>query len=177
VLRGTNAMPDVRVLHVLAEEMGVELGLPDVDTARAEIDELGTWDGDRAAFEPVPAGAPPTFDVAAGDAVLSTWPLLLDGGRLQDGEPYLAGTARPATARLSPATAAGLGVVEGGTVTVSSDRGEVTAPVTLTDMPDGVVWLPTNSGDVRVRRDLAAANGSRVRLRAGSAAVEPGGAR
>jgi NADH-quinone oxidoreductase subunit G len=177
VLRGTNAMPDVRVLHVLAEEMGVELGLPDVDTARSEIDELGTWDGDRAAFEPVAAGAPPTVDVSAGDAVLSTWPLLLDGGRLQDDEPYLAGTARRPTARLSAATAAGLGIVEGGTVTVSSDRGEVTAPVTLTDMPDGVVWLPTNSGDVRVRRDLAAANGSRVRLRAGSAAVEPGGAR
>ena len=36
-----------------------QLGLPDVDTARAEIDELGTWDGERSAFEPVPAGAPP----------------------------------------------------------------------------------------------------------------------
>ena len=60
---------------------------------------------------------------------------------------------------------------------MSSDRGEVSAPVTLAEMPDGVVWLPTNSGDVRVRRDLAAANGSRVRLRAVAAPVEPGGAR
>ncbi|HEX6937049.1 MAG TPA: NADH-quinone oxidoreductase subunit G, partial [Actinomycetes bacterium] len=53
VLRGTNAMPDVRVLNVLADAMGVDLGLPDVASARAEVAELGVWDGERAAFAPV----------------------------------------------------------------------------------------------------------------------------
>ncbi|MGH3336195.1 MAG: molybdopterin dinucleotide binding domain-containing protein, partial [Actinomycetes bacterium] len=177
VLRGTSSMPDVRVLHVLAEQMGVDLGLPDVASARAEIDDLGVWDGDRAAFDPVEAEPPAPAVLAKGDVVLSTWPLLLDGGRLQDGEPYLAGTAKPAVARMSRATAEGVGVGDGDTVTVSTDRGEVSAPAVVTDMPDGVVWLPTNTGAVRVRRDLAAANGSRVRLRAGSAAVAPGGNR
>ena len=34
---------------------------------------------------------------ARGQAVLATWQPLLDDGRLQDGEPYLAGTARAAS--------------------------------------------------------------------------------
>jgi NADH-quinone oxidoreductase subunit G len=93
--------------------------------------------------------------------------MLLDAGRLQDDEPYLAGTARSAVARMSAGTAATHGLTDGRPVTVSTDRGEVTAPVLVTQMPDGVVWLPTNSADVAVRRHLAAGNGSRVRLRAG----------
>jgi NADH-quinone oxidoreductase subunit G len=172
VLRGTNAMPDVRVLHVLADAMGVDLGLPDVAAARREVEELGGWDGDRASFEPVAAKAAQAAP-SDGDAVLATWPLLLDGGRLQDDEPYLAGTARTAVARLSAATAAKVGVVDGAPLEVATDRGAVSAPVEVTDMPDGVVWLPTNSGDVRVRRSLAAAYGSRVRLRPGDAAPVP----
>jgi NADH-quinone oxidoreductase subunit G len=175
VLRGTPSMPDVRVLHVLAEAMGVDLGLPDVAAARAEIDELGPWDGDRATFAAVPAGAPAR--PGAGEAVLATWSQLLDAGRLQDGEPFLAGTARSAVARVSAATAEALGVVDGAPVTVATDRGAVTAPVLVTEMPDGVVWLPTNAPGVPVRRALAAGPGSVVRLSAGSADVEPGGAR
>jgi NADH-quinone oxidoreductase subunit G len=175
VLRGTNALPDVRVLHALADEMGVRLGLHDVASARAEIDEIGAWDGARPTFDPVDAA--PAAATQPGEAVLATWPLLLDNGRLQDGEPYLAGTARAAVARVSAGTATGLGVHDGDTVTVSTGRGEVSAPVLVTEMPDGVVWLPSSSGDVAVRRDLAAANGSRVRLRAGSSAVAEGGAR
>jgi NADH-quinone oxidoreductase subunit G len=174
VLRGTNAMPDVRVLHVLAEAMGLDLGLPDVAAARAEIAELGLWDGDRATFEPVdaPTPAPPN----PGEAVLATWSQLLDAGRLQDGEPFLAGTARSAVARVSAATAAAVGVQDGAFLMVSTDRGAVTVPVLVTEMPDGVVWLPTNSAGVPVRRELAAVPGSVVRLAAGSAAVEHGGA-
>jgi hypothetical protein len=44
-------------------------------------------------------------------------------------------------------------------------------------MPDGVVWLPTNSDGVHVRLGLAAANGSRVRLSPGAADVARGGDR
>jgi NADH-quinone oxidoreductase subunit G len=52
----------------------------------------------------------------------------------------------------------------------------VTVPVIVTEMPDGVVWLPTNSAGVPVRRELAAVPGSVVLLSAGSAAVQHGGA-
>jgi NADH-quinone oxidoreductase subunit G len=166
VLRGTNALPDVRVLDALADAMGADLGLPDVAAARAEIQELGGWDGAHAGFQPVDPVPPAPASLSAGRVVLATWPTLLDSGRMQDGEPYLAGTARRAVARLSAATAEAVGVTDGAALTVSTDRGEVTAPATVTEMPDGVVWLPTNSDGVQVRLGLAAAHGSRVRIRA-----------
>jgi NADH-quinone oxidoreductase subunit G len=145
-----------------------------VPTARAEIQELGLWDGNRATFQAVDAPPPAPASLASGRVVLSTWPLLLDAGRLQDGEPHLAGTARPAAARVSRATADAVGVGDADLVAVSTDRGEVTAPVLVTDMPDGVVWLPTNSDGVHVRLGLAAANGSRVRLRPATSDVARG---
>ena len=85
----------------------------------------------------------------AGQAVLASWRLLLDAGRLQDGEPYLAGTARPPVARLSAATAAEIGVADGDLVTVSTERGAITLPLAVTEMPDRVVWLPLNSAGLR----------------------------
>jgi NADH-quinone oxidoreductase subunit G len=119
--------------------------------------------------------------VAGGRAVLSTWRLALDLGRGQDGEPFLAGTAHRAHARLSPATAAALGVVDGGLVAVSSlagrATGSITLPVVLTPMPDGAVWLPTNSAGSRVRVDLAATSGDVVGVTAAAVAPPaPGGA-
>jgi NADH-quinone oxidoreductase subunit G len=60
-------------------------------------------------------------------------------GRLQDGEPHLAGTARPAVARMSATTAQSIGAVDGDPVVVG---GAVTLPLEVTAMPDGVVWAP-----------------------------------
>jgi NADH-quinone oxidoreductase subunit G len=167
VLRGTNALPDTRVLHVLAAEMDVDLGLPDVAAAQAELGELGHWDGERAAGPDTatPAAARP----GAGEAVLATWHLLLDAGRLQDEEPFLAATARRPVARLSAETASELGVRDGGDVTVSTDAGSVTLPLAVTDMPARVVWLPTNSAGSTVRATLRADAGAVVRLTAGGA--------
>jgi NADH-quinone oxidoreductase subunit G len=99
------------------------------------------------------------------NTVLSTWHQLLDAGRLQDGEPYLAGTARDAVARISAATAAAVGVADGDKVTAVTTAGSVTVPVEVVPMVDGVVWLPTNSPGSAVRADLAAGHGSAVNLR------------
>jgi NADH-quinone oxidoreductase subunit G len=41
----------------------------------------------------------------------------------------------------------------------------VTVPLDVTDMADGVVWLPTNNSGVAVRADLGAGHGTRVSLR------------
>ena len=76
------------------------------------------------------------------DVRLATWHQLLDSGRMQDGEPALAGTARPAVARMSAATAAEAGVADGDKVTVATDRGSVTVPVEVVPMAGHVVWLP-----------------------------------
>ena len=138
---------DLYVLGEIADELDVHLGLPDAEAARAEIARIGTW---RGARETAPAvRAEPQDAAGSGEAALATWHLLLDDGRMQDGEPYLAGTARPASARMSPGTAAEAGVADGDKVTVATERGSCTLPAEVTDMPDRVVWLPANSAAER----------------------------
>ena len=154
---------ELYTLGEIADEMDVHLGLPDAEAARAEIARIGTWRGGRETAPVVPAHV--QMAAGAGEAVLATWHLLLDGGRMQDGEPYLAGTARPATARMSPGTAAEAGVSDGDKVTVATERGSCTLPAEVTDMPDRVVWLPANSAGCAVRARLGAGHGTRVTLR------------
>ena len=161
VLRTSGALADHRVLHTLAEEIGIALGLPDVASARTEISRLGA-----AGTRPAPPAYSATAPAAAqsGEAVLATWHLLLDDGSLQDGEPFLAGTARTPRLHLSAATAAEIGASEGRPVTVTSDRGSLTLPLVVADLPDRVVWVPTRTPDAAVRRDLAVGPGDVVRL-------------
>ncbi|HXO50500.1 MAG TPA: NADH-quinone oxidoreductase subunit G, partial [Mycobacterium sp.] len=99
----TNATPDLRVLHFLADEIGVDLALPNAAAAADELARLGQWAGTRPDAPQVSAKRP--SQPGRGEAVLASWRMLLDAGRLQDGEPYLAGTAHPPVARLSTATA------------------------------------------------------------------------
>jgi NADH-quinone oxidoreductase subunit G len=106
----------------------------------------------------------------AGEALLASWHWLLDDGSLQDGEPFLAGTAKKPRLHLSAATAAEIGATQGGKVTVSSDRGSLTLPLVIADLPDRVVWVPMRTPDAAVRRDLAVIPGSVVRLSVAGAA-------
>ena len=50
---------------------------------------------------------------------------------------------------------------------VGTERGEITLPAAVTDMPDGVVWLPTNSPGSTVCRTLGVHAGAVVTVRAG----------
>jgi NADH-quinone oxidoreductase subunit G len=95
--------------------------------------------------------------------------MLLDAGRLQDGEPHLAGTARPAVARLSASTAAGIGAADGEPVTVATGQGTVSLPLEITEMADGVVWLPLNSPGSAVHSQLGVTTGTVVHISAGDA--------
>ncbi|MEN0130109.1 MAG: NADH-quinone oxidoreductase subunit G, partial [Brevundimonas sp.] len=165
----SHALPDHRVLDRLAAELGVELGLATLTDVHAELDQIGGWDGARASAPSVAADEPPA--VAPGTAVLATWHQLLDAGRLQTGEQHLAGTAKRPVARISATTADAAGVVDGGALAVSTDAGTITLPVAVTDMPDHVVWLPTNSHASAVRDTLHADAGALVRIAAGSTEV------
>ena len=54
-------------------------------------------------------------------------------------------------------------------MTVRTERGEVTLPLLITDMPDGTVWLPMNSPQSAVYRQLGVTTGTVVSI--GRAAI------
>jgi NADH-quinone oxidoreductase subunit G len=166
VLPETGLMPDLRVLDRLAEVLGVDLGLSDINHARTEITHLGAWAGTRPEPPAVQPGQPPR--PSSGQAVLSSWPLLLDDGRGQDFEPHLAGTRKPTVARLSAATAKEAGVAAGETLVVSTEQGTISLPVEIVEMPDRVVWLPTFSPGCHVHETLGVTSGGIVSIRNGT---------
>ncbi|MFB7102259.1 NADH-quinone oxidoreductase subunit G [Streptomyces hydrogenans] len=156
------APTDARVLHMLADAMDAHLALPDLKAARRELDRLGRWTEERAS-EPT-AHAVPAPRPGEGEAVLAGHRLLLDLGRLQEGDTALAGTRHAAVARLSAATAADTGVKDGDLVEVTGPAGAVAFPLQVTEMPDRVVWLPLNSAGRGVLADTGARPGDVVRI-------------
>nr|WTA68124.1 NADH-quinone oxidoreductase subunit G [Micromonospora sp. NBC_00855] len=158
----TAAMTDGRVLDALAALLDVRLGTADVLSVRRELATLPATRMSRPTAPSVAPGRVP--EPKAGEAVLATWHQLVDLGTLTEGDENLAGTARPPVVRLGKGTAEALGVVDGDAVTVGTDRGALTLPAELTEMPDGVVWLPTNSPGSTVRRSLGATSGAVVRI-------------
>jgi NADH-quinone oxidoreductase subunit G len=162
---------DLRVLHMLADAMDRHLGLPDVTAARRELDALGAWRGERVEAPSEPGRPLPR--PAAGEAILGGWRQLLDNGLLQEGDTALAGTRHPAVARLSPATAAEVGVAEGAPLSVSGPAGSVTLPLVITpELPDRVVWIPLNSTPGGAARALGVLPGRVVGLAQAPTAAE-----
>ncbi|MEE2059993.1 NADH-quinone oxidoreductase subunit G [Rhodococcus artemisiae] len=169
-LPDTGALSDLRILDALAESMDIPLRIPDVAAARAELVELGQQRGTGLEFRAESPGAMP--EPGLGESVLSTWRMLLDAGRMQDGEPHLAGTARAPVARLSAATADEISVREGDPLTVSTGRGEITLPLVIDTLPDRVVWIPLDSAGAEVHEHLAVDAGAIVRIRAAATVGE-----
>lgn len=158
----TNATPDRRVLGFLADELGVDLNMSSAQVAGEEMARLGLWAGQRPDAPQVSPSRP--TQPGEGQAVLAGWRMLLDDGRLQDGEPHLAGTARPPVARMSAATAGEIGAADDDLVSVRTERGEITLPLVITDMPDAVVWLPLNSPGSAVHQQLGVTTGAVVSI-------------
>ncbi|MGX1672400.1 NADH-quinone oxidoreductase subunit G [Streptomyces sp. NPDC055400] len=156
------APADARVLQMLADAMDVHLGLPDLRAARGELDRLGGWSGIRATDSLETASQLPR--PASGEAVLAGHRLLLDQGRLQEGDDALAGTRHAARARVSAATAAEAGVKDGDVLAVTGPAGTTQLPLQVTEMPDRVVWLPLNSTGGGVASDTGAVPGALVRI-------------
>jgi NADH-quinone oxidoreductase subunit G len=161
----TTAISDARVLDALAREFDVELGCADVVKIRREIGGTPATEAPRPAAPTVRAAPSPA--IGANEAILATWHHLIDLGRLTDGDAELVGTARPSLVRIGKALATQLGVVDGDPVTVGTVRGSVTLPAAVSEMPDDVVWLPTNSPSSTVRRTLGVTSGGVVSVTAG----------
>ena len=94
-------------------------GLRTVASARDELATFTGFGAQRAARRR--GGRQKPAEPGEGEALLATWHELLDAGRGQDGDPHLAGTAKPARAIMSAATAARHSLTD--TVTVSTDAG------------------------------------------------------
>jgi NADH-quinone oxidoreductase subunit G len=185
------SLPDVRVLAGIAEELGTPLGFRTPEQARAEMVEAGPWDGARPTRPGSGMGGGPeqARDPQSGEAspepnrsqarghgsglVLSSWKLMLDDGRMQDGEPHLRATARRPVVLVTPAVLDGLGVAPGDPVTLSGPRGSVTLPVGVGDeLVDGVVWAPASAPGLPVRH-LVGPAGSAVSVTAAKGVEKP----
>ncbi len=164
-LRNPSSLPDLRILAGIAEEMGAPLGFRSVPEVRAEMTQLGPWDGERRLETSSPSGSDHSTTEAGEGLLLATWKQSIDNGRMQDGDKYLKATARPVVALVSQAVYD----EHGPTVTLTGDRGWVTLPAEVgDDLVDGVVWVPANSFGAGVLSDLASP-GSRVRVEGGQA--------
>jgi len=167
VLEQPNGMSDLRVLAALADGLGVDLGFRTPAGARAELAELGSWEGERGKapeYGPGLALQPGTPADGRTPVVLATWRMHLDASRALDNDPTLQATAPAPVARLSPATAAAAGI--GTHVEVANDRGALVLPVVIEEtMVDGVVWLPARAAGSEVPKHLAAGSGDLVTIR------------
>jgi NADH-quinone oxidoreductase subunit G len=153
---------DVRILSMLADEIGKPINLPSVKAAREEFESLGSWDEKKKTMslsQPSDANK-----VEGDDAIISSWRNLLDKGSLQDGEENLAGTARKSVAIISQVRANNLGVKSGQLVRVSNNYGAVTIPCQVADIDNSSVWLPRNSINSQLIRNLGVVSNSIVKV-------------
>jgi len=151
---------DLRILSMIAQEMGVLLNLGTVTAAAKEIAAIGTWDGARVSMKQIKSEK--TSSLKDNEFVLTSWRRLLDLGTLQKGEDNLAGTARQCVAVISSKRAASLGVVDGDQLKISSALGAVTLPALVEDIHDDAVWAPRNSRGSQLLVNLGAAHGAVV---------------
>ena len=147
VLSNPHSLPDLRVLAGIAAELGAPLGFRTPEEARADMEQVGPWDGLRATAPSVAAGS------GGGDAalVLASHKQLVDDGRMQDGDAPFRATARPPVVLVNAATLAQLGANAGDNVTLSGPLGETTLPVGVADLADGAVWAPASSPGQSIR--------------------------
>ncbi|NPC98535.1 NADH-quinone oxidoreductase subunit G [Nocardioides sp. zg-DK7169] len=174
------SLPDLRILAGIAEELaalgvGAPLGFRTVEGARAQMSEMGPWDGERPALgarsDTEPQTAPDRRSDRPADAApteglrLATWKQMIDNASLLDGEDHLRATARIPVARVPRAVYDQVGDL----MTVIGDRGRATLPTVINrELPDDVVWVPANSFGRGVLAGLASP-GSRVRVMRGHA--------
>ncbi len=175
VLTESNAVPDVRVLGGISEELGRPIGFRTVRGAAAELDELGHWDGARA------ADVTTTADRAASEAsarrdhevstsstndsyVLATWKPMVSDGPMQDGDAAYHASGRAPSVLVSAAALASLGLEAGEPVQVTTSHGSVVMQVGRVEVDDDVVFVPDGVAGLNVVRDLGVRAGGRVTL-------------
>ena len=151
---------DLRILSMIAEEMGTSLNLGTVTAAAKEIATIKNWQGERFKMKSVSAGAQP--HLSTNEALITSWRRLLDLGTLQEGEENLAGTARQTVAVISEKRAQALGVTDGDLLKISTAEGFVTLPALIENIHDDALWAPRNSRGSQLLTKLNAVHGEVV---------------
>ena len=146
---------DVRILSILAEEMGKPINLPTVTATAREIESIGVWEGAQVSFTPHTPITP-----SSDEMTLISWRFLLDLGSLQQGEANLAGTAKESRAHISVATAEKLGISEEDIVMIASGQGSIELPVSIREIADNFIWVPRNSQGSQVIPSLGFTSGA-----------------
>jgi len=153
---------DLRILSMLADEMGKSINLPSVSAARKEIASLGNWEGAKDQMKSTAASD--EIKVGSDEAVITSWRNLLDKGSLQEGEDNLAGTARTTTAVISQKRADALSVKSGELIRVSNTYGAITLPCAIADIDDAKIWLPRNSSNAQLIKVLGTVGNAVVKV-------------
>ena len=151
---------DVRILSMLADELGAPINLPTVAATAREIEVLGDWDGSGLTFNKRVQAQSVTVSTDPQTMTLVSWRLLLDLGTLQLGEKNLAGTAKEARAHISPTRSQQLGITESDSVLITTDRGSVQLPVSIRAIADNLIWVPRNSENSQTIPQLGFAGGT-----------------
>jgi NADH-quinone oxidoreductase subunit G len=158
------ARPEWQIFQELSEAMGKDMGLTTLDALHEEMGSLlSSQDGKEGGGSPEEVlsqraggergsdeGEPPTL-------TLFTYPLLVDEGRLSvDAGELKEALEEPAFVELNPADAERLGIADGGTVRVKTERGETELPARVTDgIAEGAVFVPWNQPGLRANTLLA----------------------
>ena len=132
------ALSDARVLHLIANELGIKFA-DDAKSAalHKSLTELKSTTK-KPAMTKVSA-------VESAGLVLAGLRQLIDNGSLQNGEAHLAATAREAVAKVNAKTAADHGLIDGNLVVLEAPGGKLVIPVEIAAVADQTIWLPLNS--------------------------------
>jgi NADH-quinone oxidoreductase subunit G len=136
--------PDWKIFASLALACGGDLGF---ETLGDLHEEMGRLLSPRKPAERRIAGTGSgPMEVADGELLLFTYPLLVDEGRLSERADELkAALADPPFAEIHPADAARADVVDGADVRLTTAAGEATLPARLTEhVAEGAVFVPFN---------------------------------
>jgi NADH-quinone oxidoreductase subunit G len=166
VLHNPNALPDLRVLAGVAEELGTSLGFRTTEQVWTEMSQVGPWDGERVAIRE-PGDELPTGSASTGELVLASWKQQVDDGRMQDGADDMRRTARKPVVLVGAAFLAELGVAAGDLVTLTGPLGSMQLPVGVADLAEGTVWAPASAPGASVRH-LVGPAGSTVTVTGGA---------
>ena len=151
---------DLRILSMIAQEMGASVNLATVTSAIKEIASIGKWEGARVAMSNVAQASLQKLNT--DQFILTSWRRLLDLGTLQQGEENLAGTSRKTVAVISPKRAEAIGVKDGDNLKISTSLGSVTLNALVEDIHDDAIWAPRNSRGSQLLVNLGVAHGAVV---------------